>query len=73
MNCNFSVTSSPFIVACLVAKPLNRSEAEDDLVMMKTVITNDFVIKLTRYWSLSQHGQLLPDPKSKAWQLSTQL
>ena len=34
---------------------------------------NDFVIMLTRYWSLSQHGQLQPDPKSQVWQLSTQL
>ena len=28
---------------------------------------------LTRYWSLSQHCQLQPNSKSKAWQLSTQL
>ena len=28
---------------------------------------------LTRYWSLSQHCQLQPHSKSKAWQLSTQL
>ena len=27
-----------FIVACLVAKPLNRSEAKDDLVMMQTLL-----------------------------------
>ena len=32
---------------------------------------NYFVIMLTRYWSLSQHGQLQPHSKSKAWQLST--
>ena len=66
-----------FTVMCLVAKPLNRSEAEDDLVMIKKPCcfwnVNDFVIMLTWYWSLSQHGQLQPDPKSKAWQLSTQL
>ena len=28
---------------------------------------------LSTYWSLSQHGQLQPHSKSKAWQLSTQL
>ena len=27
-----------FTVACLVAKPLNRSEAKDDLVMMQTLL-----------------------------------
>ena len=28
---------------------------------------------LSTYWSLSQHGQLQPHSKSKAWKLSTQL
>ena len=27
-----------FTVVCLVAKPLNRSEAKDDLVMMQTLL-----------------------------------
>ena len=31
------------------------------------------VIMLSTYWSLSQHGQLQPHSKSKAWKLSTQL
>ena len=34
---------------------------------------NSFVIMLTRYWSLPQHGQLQSHSKSKAWQPSTQL
>ena len=30
--------SVPFTVACLVAKPLNRSESEGDLVMIQTLL-----------------------------------
>ena len=65
-----------FTVACLVAKPLNRSEAKGDLVMIQTSLfsnANYFVIMLIGYWSLSQQGHLQPQSKSKAWQLSTQL
>ena len=65
-----------FTVTCLVAKPLNKSEAKGDLVMIQTCCysnAGDFVIMLTRYWSLSQHGQLQPHSKSKAWQLRAQL
>ena len=73
-----------FTVTCLVAKPLNRTEADcynkncyfADCYNKKPCCfwdVNDFVIMLTRYWSLSQHGQLQPDPKSQVWQLSTQL
>ena len=49
-----------FTVACLVAKPLNRSEAKVDLVMIQTLLSNAnyLVIMLTRYWSLSQQGHL---------------
>ena len=65
-----------FTVACLVAKPLNRSEAKGDFVMIQPcwfLNANYFVIMLTRYWSLLQQGHLQPHSKSKAWQLSTQL
>ena len=50
-----------FTVACLVAKPLNRSEAKGDLVMIQTSLfsnANYFVIMLIGYWSLSQQGHL---------------
>ena len=63
-------------VACLVAKPLNRSEAKGDFVMIQPcwfLNANYFVIMLTSYWSLLQQGHLQPHSKSKAWQLSTQL
>ena len=65
-----------FAVACLIAKPLNRSDAKGDLDMNKPCCfsnVNYHVIVLIRHWSLSQHGQLQPHFKSKAWQLSTQL
>ena len=66
-----------FTVACFVAKPWSRSEAECDLFMIQTITVFNvcfFVIMLdTRYWSLSQQGHLQPHSKSKAWQLSTQL
>ena len=57
-----------FTVLCLVAKPLIRSEAKGDLVMIQTLLLFKckFVIMLTRYWSLSQQGQLQPHSKSKA-------
>ena len=45
-----------FTVACQVDKPLNRSEAKGDLVMIQTLLlsnVNYFVIMLTRYWSPS--------------------
>ena len=41
-----------FTVACQVDKPLNRSEAKGDLVMIQTLLlsnVNYFVIMLTRY------------------------
>ena len=67
-----------FTVVCFVAKPLKRYEAKGDLFMIQTLL--HFKCKLlcyhqmqTRYWSLSQHGQLQPHSKSKAWQLNTQL
>ena len=53
-----------FTDACLVAKPLNRSEAKGDLVMIQTVLF--FKCKLVcypvlaRYWSLSLKGHLQP-------------
>ena len=69
-----------FIVASLVAKPLNRSEAKEGggggLLGYKTCCfsnVNYFVIMLSRYWSLPLQGHLQPHSKSKAWQLSTQL
>ena len=58
-----------FTVACLVAKPLNRSEAKGDLVMIQTSLfsnANYFVIMLIGYWCLSQQGHLQPHSKSKA-------
>ena len=65
-----------FTAACLVAKPLNRSEAKGDFVTIQPcwfLNANYFVIMLTSYWSLLQQGHLQPHSKSKAWQLSTQL
>ena len=41
-----------FTVECLVAKPLNKSEAKVDLVVIQTFCfsnVNYFVIMLTRY------------------------
>ena len=61
---------------CLVPKSVNRSQAKGDLVIIQTLLllnANYFVIMLTRYWSLSQQGDLQPHSKSKTWQLSTQL
>ena len=34
----FQLLSVHFTVACLVAKPLNRSESEGDLVMIQTLL-----------------------------------
>ena len=42
-----SKINSPFTVACLVAKPLNRSEAKGDLVMIQTLLL--FKCKLLCY------------------------
>ena len=71
------VHNSPiFTVACLVPTPLNGSVAEGDFVMIKHSClsnANYFVIKLTRYWSLTLQGHLEPHSKSKAQKLSTQL
>ena len=75
-------TTIHFIVASLVAKPLNRSEAKEGggggggLLGYKTCCfsnVNYFVIMLSRYWSLPLQGHRQPHSKSKAWQLSTQL
>ena len=55
-----------FTVACLVAKPLEKSEAKVDLVMIKTLLL--FQCKLLCYhsnWSLLQYGHLQPLSKSK--------
>ena len=58
------------MVACLVPKPLNRSVAKGDLVMIQHCCfsnANYFLTMLTRYWSLSQQGEKLqPHSKSKA-------
>ena len=51
-----------FTVACLVAKPLKRGVKARGLVMIKTLLLNHFVIMLTRYRSLSQHGHLQSPP-----------
>ena len=58
-----------FAVACLVAKPLDRSEAKGGLLMIQTYV-NYFDIMLT---GLSQQGHIQSYSKSEAWQLSTQL
>ena len=70
-------SSSPFFSYVLGSyKSVNRSQAKGDLVIIQTLLllnANYFVIMLTRYWSLSQQGDLQPHSKSKTWQLSTQL
>ena len=77
MNCNFSVTFSPFYSYVLGCQAFEQEWSWRWPCYDKKPCcfwnVNDFVIMLTRYWSLSQHGQLQPDPKSKAWQQSTQL
>ena len=64
-----------FTVACLVAKPLIRSEAKVDLVMIQTLLL--FKCKLPCCYAnqvlVLQQGHLQPHSKSKAWQPSTQL
>ena len=60
----------------LVAKPLSRVKPRVTKWWYKPCCfsnINYLVIMLSRYWSLSQHGQIQPHSKSKAWQLSTQL
>ena len=66
-----------FTVACLVAKPLNKSEAKGDLVIIQKLLLLKckflFVIMLTRYWPLSQQGHLQPHSRSKVlrWYFKT--
>ena len=62
-----------FTVVCLVAKPLNRSEAKVDLVMVQTLLL--FKCKLLCYLDTGLYHIKVTQPhsKSKAWQLSTQL
>ena len=47
LPCNHSKTIVNFTVACLVAKPLNRSKAKDDLAMIQTLLL--FKYKLLCY------------------------
>ena len=59
-----------------VAKPLSRVRPRVTRWWYKPCCfsnINYLVIMLSRYGSLSQHGQIQPHSKSKAWQLSTQL
>ena len=55
-------SNSPFYSCVLqVARPFNKSEAKDDLVIIQTLLlskVNYFVVMLTRYWSLSQQDHL---------------
>ena len=66
-----------FTGVCLVAKPFNRSETKGQIMLWYKSCyfsnVNCFVVKLTRYWSLSQQGHVQPHFKSKAWQLNTEL
>ena len=55
---NFTLSNT-----CLVAKPLDRSEAKVTLLWYKTCCFSNvdyFVIMLTRNWSLSKQGHLQP-------------
>ena len=61
-----------FTVVCLVAKPLNRSEARDDFVVIQTLllfVCKSLFIMLTSFASLSYQ----PLFHTKAWLHSTQL
>ena len=58
------------IVVCLVAKPLNRSEAEVDFAMTQNLLLFKYKLLCYQCWLPLQQGQ--PHSKSKAWQLSTQ-
>ena len=44
---NVDFHNSPFHIVCLVAKPLNRSEAKVDLIMIQTLLL--FIYKLLCY------------------------
>ena len=71
----FVVLILHFIVVCLVAKPLNRSEATGDLVVKPCFFSyvNHSVIMLTSFASLSFQGHLQPHFHTKAWLHFTQL
>ena len=59
VNGYFEVTILHFTVVCLVAKPLNRSEATGDIVVIQTMLlsyVNHSVIMLTSFASLSFQG-----------------
>ena len=66
-----------FTVVCLVAWPLNESEAGGDLVLIETsmLFLCKFLLISTRKAGrfLSKQGHLQPHLHSKARQLSTQL
>ena len=55
-------SNSPFYSCVLqVARPFNKSEAKDDLVIIQTLLlskVNYLVVMLTRYWSPSQQDHL---------------
>ena len=65
--------NSPFTVVCTVAKPLNRSEAKVDLVMVQTLLL--FKYNLLCYLDTGFYHIKVTQPhsKSKNWQLYTQL
>ena len=62
MNAALNIVTCPrarvhFTVACLVAKPLNRSEAKDDLVMIQTSLLFKKTVFITT-WSPSTSLQM---------------
>ena len=65
-----------FTVVCLVAKPLLRSEARVDFVVIQTSLlsyVNHSVIMLTSFASLSFQGHPQPRFHTKAWLHFTEL
>ena len=73
----FRMGNGLFESCMLGCQALKQEWGYGDLVMIQTLLlfkcsVNYFVTMLTRYWSFSRRGYLLPHFKSKAWQLSTQ-
>ena len=72
----FCMDNGLFESCMLGCQALKQEWGYGDLVMIQTLLlfkcsVNYFVTMLTRYWSFSRRGYLLPHFKSKAWQLST--
>ena len=65
-------TIGQFIVVCLGTKPLSGSEAQDDLVLIQTLLL-PLVVMLISFWSLSCQGHHKPRLHTEAWFHFTEL